>query len=207
MKALLSAFAAFVTGDSESDEEEEHEQDKEVEDNESTPGILRYDMDFKRIGGGLLGCHNCLLSNFLDFTTLLCSILSCIAILLVNCLIISRITTRSIIVLFLIALGLPWWGVDSIYSTISLIKFHLLYQPPRPLKFKNIECALCRNTLRLQCNKFKNRKSRHQLQCSPRPRLHIPVFRNLFFGPKKPFLPGSLRISFFPVFSGGIFSQ
>ncbi len=28
-------------------------------------------------------------------------------------------------------------------------------------------------------------------------RLHIPVFRNLFFGPKKPFLPGFLRISFF----------
>jgi hypothetical protein len=35
--------------------------------------------------------------------------------------------------------------------------------------------------------------------------LHIPVFRNLFFGPKKPFLPGFLRISFFPVFSGGFF--
>jgi hypothetical protein len=34
--------------------------------------------------------------------------------------------------------------------------------------------------------------------------LHIPVFRNIFFGPKKPFLPGFLRI-FFPVFSGGIF--
>jgi hypothetical protein len=28
------------------------------------------------------------------------------------------------------------------------------------------------------------------------PRLHIPVFRNLFFGPKKPFLPGFPRISF-----------
>jgi hypothetical protein len=37
--------------------------------------------------------------------------------------------------------------------------------------------------------------------------LHIPVFRNLFFGPKKPFLPGFLRISFFPVFSGGIFHR
>jgi hypothetical protein len=35
--------------------------------------------------------------------------------------------------------------------------------------------------------------------------LHIPVFRNLFVGPKKPFLPGFLRISFFLVFSGGIF--
>jgi len=29
------------------------------------------------------------------------------------------------------------------------------------------------------------------------PRLHIPVFRNLFFGSKKPFLTGFLRISFF----------
>jgi hypothetical protein len=37
--------------------------------------------------------------------------------------------------------------------------------------------------------------------------LHIPVFRNLFFGPKKPFLPGFLRISFFPVFSGGFFHR
>jgi hypothetical protein len=27
--------------------------------------------------------------------------------------------------------------------------------------------------------------------------LHIPVFKNLFFGPKKPFLPGFPRISFF----------
>jgi hypothetical protein len=38
-------------------------------------------------------------------------------------------------------------------------------------------------------------------------RLPIPVFRNLFFGPKKPFLPGFLRISFFPAFSGGIFHR
>jgi hypothetical protein len=38
-------------------------------------------------------------------------------------------------------------------------------------------------------------------------RLVIPVFRNLFFGPKKPFLTGFLRISFFPVFSGGIFHR
>jgi hypothetical protein len=37
-------------------------------------------------------------------------------------------------------------------------------------------------------------------------RLHIPVFRNIFFGPKKTFLPGFLRI-FFPVFSGGIFHR
>jgi hypothetical protein len=37
--------------------------------------------------------------------------------------------------------------------------------------------------------------------------LHIPVFRNLFFGPKKLFLPGFLRVSFFPVFSGGIFHR
>jgi hypothetical protein len=28
-------------------------------------------------------------------------------------------------------------------------------------------------------------------------RLVIPVFRNIFFGPKKPFLTGFLRISFF----------
>jgi len=35
-------------------------------------------------------------------------------------------------------------------------------------------------------------------------RLPIPVFRNLFFGSKKPFLTGFLRISFFPAFSGGI---
>jgi hypothetical protein len=39
------------------------------------------------------------------------------------------------------------------------------------------------------------------------PRLHIPVFRNLFFGSKKPFLTGFLRISFFPAFSGGIFHR
>ena len=38
-------------------------------------------------------------------------------------------------------------------------------------------------------------------------RLHIPVFRNLFFGYKKPFLTGFLRISFFPAFSGGIFHR
>jgi len=37
--------------------------------------------------------------------------------------------------------------------------------------------------------------------------LHIPVFRNLFFGSKKPFLIGFLRISFFPAFSGGIFHR
>ena len=36
-------------------------------------------------------------------------------------------------------------------------------------------------------------------------RLHIPVFRNLFFGPPNPFLTGFLRISFFPAFSGGFF--
>jgi len=41
----------------------------------------------------------------------------------------------------------------------------------------------------------------------PSPRLPIPVFRNLFFGPKKPFLTGFLRISFFPAFSGGIFHR
>ena len=41
----------------------------------------------------------------------------------------------------------------------------------------------------------------------PSPRLLIPVFRNLFFGPKKPFLTGFLRISFFPAFSGGIFHR
>ena len=39
------------------------------------------------------------------------------------------------------------------------------------------------------------------------PRLPIPVFRNLFVGLKKTFLPGFLRISFFPVFSGGIFHR
>jgi hypothetical protein len=38
-------------------------------------------------------------------------------------------------------------------------------------------------------------------------RLAIPVFRNLFFGPEKPFLTGFLRISFFPAFSGGIFHR
>jgi len=37
--------------------------------------------------------------------------------------------------------------------------------------------------------------------------LVIPVFRNLLFGPKKPFLTGFLRISFFPAFSGGIFHR
>jgi hypothetical protein len=36
--------------------------------------------------------------------------------------------------------------------------------------------------------------------------LVIPVFRNLFFGPKNPFLTGFLRI-FFPAFSGGIFHR
>jgi hypothetical protein len=36
--------------------------------------------------------------------------------------------------------------------------------------------------------------------------LVIPVFRNLFFGPKKPFLTGFLRI-FFPAFSRGIFHR
>ena len=48
--------------------------------------------------------------------------------------------------------------------------------------------------------------SRHHCSChcpgccclpSNLARLPIPVFRNLFFGPKKPFLPGFLRISFF----------
>ena len=39
------------------------------------------------------------------------------------------------------------------------------------------------------------------------PRLPIPVFRNLFFGSKKLFLTGFLRISFFPAFSGGIFHR
>jgi hypothetical protein len=38
-------------------------------------------------------------------------------------------------------------------------------------------------------------------------RLHIPVFRNLFFGSKKTFLTGFLRISFFPAFSGGFFHR
>jgi hypothetical protein len=38
-------------------------------------------------------------------------------------------------------------------------------------------------------------------------RLVIPVFRKLFFGPKKQFLTGFLRISFFPAFSGGIFHR
>jgi hypothetical protein len=37
--------------------------------------------------------------------------------------------------------------------------------------------------------------------------LVIPVFRNYFFGRKKTFLPGFLRIPFFPVFSGGIFHR
>jgi hypothetical protein len=37
--------------------------------------------------------------------------------------------------------------------------------------------------------------------------LHIPVFRNLIFGPKIPFLTGFLRISFFPVFSREIFHR
>jgi hypothetical protein len=37
--------------------------------------------------------------------------------------------------------------------------------------------------------------------------LPIAVYRNLFFGPKKPFLTGILRISFFPAFSGGIFHR
>jgi hypothetical protein len=40
-----------------------------------------------------------------------------------------------------------------------------------------------------------------------RPRLHIPVFRNLFFGPKKPFLPGFLRISLFSCVFRRNFSQ
>ena len=38
-------------------------------------------------------------------------------------------------------------------------------------------------------------------------RLHIPVFRYLFFGPKKPFLPGFLRISFFSCVFRRNFSQ
>jgi hypothetical protein len=42
-------------------------------------------------------------------------------------------------------------------------------------------------------NSLKREERRQRLQT----RLHIPVFRNLFFGPKKPFLPGFLRISFF----------
>ncbi len=37
-------------------------------------------------------------------------------------------------------------------------------------------------------------------------RLHIPVFRNLFFGPKIPFLPGFLRISFFLCFPEEFFT-
>ncbi len=102
-----------------------------------------------------LGCHNCLLSNVQDFTTLLCSILSCIAILLINCLGIPRITTRSISVLFLMALGLLWWGIDLVYSIIFLIKFHLPCHPPRPFKVKSIERALRRNTLHPRRVKFK----------------------------------------------------
>ena len=43
-------------------------------------------------------------------------------------------------------------------------------------------------------------------QCS-KSRLPIPVFRNLFFGSKKPFLTGFLRILFYPAFSGGIFHR
>ena len=39
------------------------------------------------------------------------------------------------------------------------------------------------------------------------PRLVLPVFRNLIFGPKKLFLTGFLRISFFPVFLGGFFHR
>jgi len=35
----------------------------------------------------------------------------------------------------------------------------------------------------------------------------MPVFWNIFLGPKKPFPPGFLRISFFPAFSGGIFHR
>ncbi len=38
-------------------------------------------------------------------------------------------------------------------------------------------------------------------------RLHIPVFMNLFFGPKKPFLPGFLRISYFSCVFRRNFSQ
>jgi hypothetical protein len=37
--------------------------------------------------------------------------------------------------------------------------------------------------------------------------LVIPVFRKIYFGQKKTFLPGFLRISSFPVFSGGIFHR
>jgi len=37
--------------------------------------------------------------------------------------------------------------------------------------------------------------------------LVIPVFGNLFFGLKHPFLTGFLRISFFPAFSGGFFHR
>jgi hypothetical protein len=37
--------------------------------------------------------------------------------------------------------------------------------------------------------------------------LHIPVFRNLFFGPKKLFLPGFLRISVFSCVFWRNFSQ
>jgi hypothetical protein len=44
-------------------------------------------------------------------------------------------------------------------------------------------------------------------ECHSNPRLHIPVFRNLFFGSKKTFLTGFLRISFFPAFSGGFFHR
>ncbi len=80
---------------------------------------------------------------------------------------IPRITTWSIIVLFFMALGLPWCGLDPGYSTISL-KFHLTYQLPCPLKVKNIECMLRHNTLHPRCVKFKNRRSRHQLQCALR---------------------------------------
>jgi hypothetical protein len=70
------------------------------------------------------------------------------------------------------ALGLPWLGVDPICSMFCLIKFHLPYQPPCPLKLKSIERALCRNTLHPWHVIFKNRKSRHQLQCSPRQHWH-----------------------------------
>jgi hypothetical protein len=38
-------------------------------------------------------------------------------------------------------------------------------------------------------------------------RLHIPVFRNLFFGSKNPFLTGFLRISFFSCVFRRNFSQ
>jgi hypothetical protein len=37
--------------------------------------------------------------------------------------------------------------------------------------------------------------------------LVIPVFRKIHFGQNKMFLPGFLRSSFFPVFSGGIFHR